>query len=231
MWGTIVNVLAILAGAILGQIAGKKLSANLQLIVMQSIGLGVVLIGLQMAFQTKNVLITLISLVLGGIIGELLGLSEGLEKLGRWLENRLSGGTGTGDFSRGFVSASLLYCVGAMAIMGALESGLTGNHQILYAKSLLDGVSAIILASTLGWGVAFSGLTVFAYQGSITMLASWVGRFLNDAIIGEMTAVGGLMILAIGLGLLGIKEIKVANLLPAILVVFLLTAVLGGRLF
>ncbi|HHX51799.1 MAG TPA: DUF554 domain-containing protein, partial [Clostridia bacterium] len=165
MWGTIVNVLAILAGAILGQIAGKKLSANLQLIVMQSIGLGVVLIGLQMAFQTKNVLITLISLVLGGIIGELLGLSEGLEKLGRWLENRLSGGTGTGDFSRGFVSASLLYCVGAMAIMGALESGLTGNHQILYAKSLLDGVSAIILASTLGWGVAFSGLTVFVYQG------------------------------------------------------------------
>ncbi|MGI6552390.1 MAG: DUF554 domain-containing protein [Bacillota bacterium] len=231
MWGTIVNVLAILVGATMGQIAGKKLSSDLQLIVMQSIGLGVVLIGLQMAFQTQNVLITLISLVLGGLLGVILGLAEGLEKLGCWLENRLSKETSPGHFSRGFVSASLLYCVGAMAIMGSLESGLTGNHQILYAKSLLDGVSAIVLASTLGWGVAFSSLTVFVYQGSITLLASWVGKFLTEAIINEMTAVGGLMILAIGLGLLDIKEIKVANLLPAIIVVFLLTAVLGGSLF
>lgn len=217
--GTIVNALAILAGAFFGKWAGKFLKEEMQQFVMQAIGLGVILVGLKMAMITEKIIVALISLMLGVIIGELLAIEEKLSKMGSSLEKLVSkGGEGESNFVKGFVSASLLYCVGAMAIMGSLESGLTGNHTILYAKSLLDGATAIILASSLGLGVAFSALSVFIYQGSLTLLAKWVGAYLTEAVVNEMTAVGGLLIFSIGLDMLGIKKLRVGNLLPAIFV-------------
>jgi uncharacterized membrane protein YqgA involved in biofilm formation len=218
MLGTIVNTIAIIVGAVIGKWAGGALKDEMQKVVMQAIGLGVILIGITMAITTNNIMIVLVSLVLGGILGELLAIELQLERMGQALEKMVSNGRGETTFVKGFVSASLLYCVGAMAIMGSLESGLTGQHTTLYAKSLLDGVSAVILASSLGWGVAFSALSVFAYQGSITLLAGWLGTILTEPVITEMTSVGGLLIFAIGLDLLGIKKFKVGNLLPAVFI-------------
>ncbi|NLC77933.1 MAG: DUF554 domain-containing protein, partial [Clostridia bacterium] len=218
MLGTVVNTIAIIVGAALGKWAGGALKDEMQKVVMQAIGLGVILVGLTMAVTTNNIIIVLVSLVLGGIVGELLALEYQLERLGQTLEKLVTSGRGETAFVKGFVSASLLYCVGAMAIMGSLESGLTGQHTTLFAKSLLDGVTAVFLASSLGWGVAFSALSVFAYQGSITMLAGWLGAFLTEPVVTEMTSTGGLLIFAIGLDLLGIKKFKIGNLLPAVFV-------------
>jgi len=223
LWGTVVNALAIVSGAILGKILGRSFADNLKITVMQGLGLGVLLVGIQMAMQTNNVLIVIFSLVLGGITGELLRLEWHLDNLGRYLESRVNKENGRqSTFAQGFVTASLIYCVGAMAIMGALESGLTGQHRTLYAKSLLDGVMSIMLSSTLGLGVAFSALPVFVYQGSITLLARWIGMLLNEAVIAEMTATGGVLIIGIALGILEIRKINVGNLLPAVVFAFIL---------
>ena len=182
---------------------------------MQGIGLSVIVIGLSMALKTENIIITILSLVLGGIIGEVLQIEERLEDLGKWIETKLGRGS-TGDFTKAFVTASLVYCIGAMAVMGALESGLTGKDDILYAKSTLDGISSVIFASSLGIGVAFSALPVLIYQGLITFAATFVKVFLTDSVINEMTAAGGVLILGIGLNILGITKIKIGNMLPAI---------------
>ncbi len=134
---------------------------------------------------------------------------------------------GKGGLAQGFVTTSLIYCVGAMAIMGSLESGMTGNHATLYAKAMLDGVSAVVFASTLGLGVALSSLSVFVYQGAITLLAAWISQWLTPAAVIEMTATGGILIVAIGLNVLEIKKVRVGNLLPAILLAVLLTIGVG----
>jgi uncharacterized membrane protein YqgA involved in biofilm formation len=225
MWGTIVNVAAIIAGGLTGKILGKGLPENMRSTVMQAIGLGVLLIGVQMALATQNVTIVIISLVLGGIVGELIKLQQRLDNLGLYLEAKFSKEAENNTFAKAFVTASLVYCVGAMAIMGALESGLTGQHQTLYAKSVLDGVSAIMFSSTLGIGVAFAALPVFIYQGLITLLASWVQNFMTVAVIAEMKATGGLLIFGIGLNLLKIADIKVGNLLLAILSAAILASI------
>ena len=227
MWGTIVNALAIVAGAVLGKLFGSRVADNIKETLMQAIGLGVILVGVQMSLETNNVLIMIISLVLGGITGELLHIEWHLENIGKLLEKTIAktGRKENNSFVKGFVTASLIYVVGAMAIMGALEAGLTGHYKILFTKSILDGVMSVLLASTLGLGVAFSAVPVFLYQGSITLLANWVGTFLNDMVISEMTATGGILILAIGLGILNIKKINVGNLLPSIFYSFLLAMV------
>lgn len=224
MWGTIVNVAAIIAGGLLGKILGKGLPGNIRSTVMQAIGLGVLLIGVQMALATENITIVIISLVVGGIVGELIKLQSGLDNLGLYLESKFSKEEGSNTFAKAFVTASLVYCVGAMAIMGALESGLTGQHQTLYAKSILDGVSAIMFSSTLGIGVAFAAFPVLIYQGLITLLASWIQGLITAAVIAEMKATGGLLIFGIGLNLLKITDIKVGNLLPAILIAAILAS-------
>lgn len=191
---------------------------------MNGLGLAVALIGMKMALATENELIIIISLVVGGVIGEALALEERLAIFGERLQ-RLSG-SGNSDFVKGFVTSSLVFCVGAMAVMGSLESGLTGNHKILFAKSLLDGIGAVVFASTMGIGVVFSSLAVLVYQGSITLLAGVVKTVMTEAVIAEMTATGGLLILAISSNILGIKKFKTANLLPAIFVAIGLAALL-----
>jgi uncharacterized membrane protein YqgA involved in biofilm formation len=154
------------------------------------------------------------SLVIGGLIGEFLDIEDKLDKLGMWFQKRFS--KGEGNFAEGFVSASLIYCVGAMAIMGALDDGLKGDPGILFAKSILDGVSAIVFAATMGIGVSFSALPVLIYQGSITLLAGVIKPWLTDGVIIQMSLVGSILIMGIGINILEIKKIKVGNLLPSI---------------
>lgn len=182
--------------------------------IMQGLGLAILLIGLQMSLQSQEILVVVISMVLGGLTGELLNIEGWLDRLGRWVDIKVGGATG--EAGKAFVTTSLIYCVGAMAIMGSLEAGLNNNHQILFTKAALDGVSAALFASTMGLGVAFSALPVFVYQGSITLLAASLKGLLSPAAVLEMSATGGLLIVGIGINILGIKEIKVGNLLPAV---------------
>lgn len=216
MLGTIVNVLAIIVGGMLGILLRKGIPDNYKATVMQGLGLSVLIIGLTGAFKSENTLLMIFSIVFGGIIGEKLRIADRLENLGIWIENKI--GKGEGSVAKGFVTASLVYCVGAMAIVGALESGLTGNHETLYAKSLLDGISSIIFASTLGIGVVFSSVAVFLYQGLITITAGAIRYLLVDGVIQEMSAIGGLLIVGISFNILEIKKVHVANMLPAVFI-------------
>ncbi|NLA11188.1 MAG: DUF554 domain-containing protein [Firmicutes bacterium] len=230
MLGTIVNAGAIIIGALLGNLLRSGFPEKYKAVIMQGISLVVILIGLSMALQTENVLVLTLSIVSGGIMGELLRIEERLTGLGEKLESRFNsaGGQGGKLFTKGFVTASLVFCVGAMAIMGALESGLTGRHTTLFIKAIIDGVTATVFGSTMGLGVAFSGLPVLLYQGAITVAAAYVKPFLTEAMITEMTAVGGLLIFGIGLNLLTDKlQIKVGNLLPAIFLAIFFVVLLG----
>ena len=218
--GTGVNALAIMAGALIG-IMLPNLPAHYKNTTMQIIGLAVIIIGIDMALDTENILILIISGVFGGIIGEALRLEDRLDQLGGKLERsivRNKKGSTEGKIAKGFVFATLIFCVGSMGILGALESGLLFKHEILYTKAMLDGVSSVIFASTMGIGVMFSAVAVFLYQGIIALLASSIADYLSESVINEIRAVGGLLIMGIGVNLLEIKNIRVANLLPAILV-------------
>ena len=171
-------------------------------------------------------MIVIFSVILGAALGEFLRIEQGLEKFGKFLESKVtSKSSDTSSFARGFVTASLVFCVGSMAIVGSLESGLTGNHQTLFAKSVLDGVTSIIFASTMGLGVMFSSIAVFLYQGLITLTAVVMKNYLVAETISQMTSVGGLLILAIGLNMLKITTIKIGNLLPGIFLPLLYYAV------
>ncbi|PRX31844.1 hypothetical protein BX659_105175 [Orenia metallireducens] len=219
MKGTIVNTISIIIGGSLGMMLGAKLKKRFKETVMQGLSLSVLLIGIQMALSTNNPTYIIFSLLIGGLIGEAINIEDKLESIGKWFERRLGN---RGRVAEGFVQCSLIYCVGAMAIMGAIQDGLQHDPSTLYAKALLDGFSGIAFASTLGIGVILSAIPVFLYQGAITLLASQVKVFLTDPIITEMTATGGLLILAIALNMLNITKIKVGNLLPAIFVVIAL---------
>lgn len=216
MFGTFVNTLAIIAGSLAGLVVKGGIPKTYMDTVMQAIGLAVILIGLKGALGAEDLLLVIFSLAIGGVAGEFLRIEERLEQLGLWLERKLS--RVGGDIAKGFVTASLLFCVGSMAIVGSLESGLTGNHQTLFAKSVLDGVSSIVFASTFGFGVMLSAGAVFLYQGLITVTASLIKPFLIPPVIAQMSAVGGLLIMAIGFNILEFKRIKVGNMLPAILI-------------
>ena len=224
MRGTIVNVIAIFLGCSVGFILKSKFPEKIGKIVMQALGLASLLIGMQMALKTDNILLLIFSLTIGGIIGEVIGIEEGLEKFGERVKLKFKSSNSSERFVEGFVTASLLYCVGSMAIMGALKEGLSGNPDILYTKSLLDGLTSIAFTAAMGLGVLFSAIPVFLYQGGITLLARSIKDFLSPEVINEMTAVGGILILGIGFGLLKIKKIKIGNLLPAILVAAFLAA-------
>ena len=232
LWGTIVNAVGVIAGAVIGNIirafssnkkegaAKSKTFAELPDIIMNGVALCVLLIGVSGAIKTTNVMIAIIAIVLGGIIGTLCHLDSGITALGDFIEKRTGGKLGS--ITQGFVTASLLFCVGAMAIVGSLNSGLMLDHQTLYAKSLLDAISAVIFATTLGWGVAFSSILLFAYQGAITVAASWLSPVLSEIAINEMAAVGSLLIIALSLNMLGLTKIKVMNYVPAIFLPILL---------
>jgi len=226
--GTLVNTLAIICGSLAGLLLRGGAPERYMATVMQAISLAVILIGLKGAIGTQDILLVIFSLAIGSVIGEMLRIEERLEQFGNRLEQRFS--KGGGGFSRGFVAASLLFCVGSMAIVGSLESGLTGDHQTLYAKSVLDGVAAVVFSSTFGVGVIFSSVSVFCYQGLITLGAAAIKPFLVPSVVAQMSSVGGLLIMAIGFNLLEIRRIKVGNMLPAVfipLLYFILRRVAG----
>ena len=215
MIGTLINVAAILAGTALGLLLRKGIPERLRDTVMQGLGLCVLLIGASGALKTADTMCVIISIVVGGLLGSAVNIEHRLDQLGQYAERKLGG---AGGFSNAFVTASLVYCVGAMAIVGAMDSGLRGDHATLIAKSALDGVSAIFFTSTMGAGVALSAAAVLIYQGAIALLATWIAPLLTDPIINEMSAVGGLLIIGIGLNMIYDKHISVGNLLPAIFV-------------
>jgi uncharacterized protein len=216
MLGTIVNSLAIVAGGLLGLLLKKQIPDQVKASVTGALGLSVLLIGLTNALRCEHILLLIVSMTVGSAVGGILQLERSLERFGLWLESRTL--KGNGNLAQGFVTATLVYCVGAMAIVGSLESGLTGNHQTLFAKSLIDGLSAIIFASTLGVGVLLSAVSVLVYQGTITIAAGALAHILVGPVISNMSAIGGLLIAAIGINILDIKRIPVANMVPAIFV-------------
>ncbi|MBM7561363.1 DUF554 domain-containing protein [Fusibacter tunisiensis] len=216
MLGTIVNALAIVVGGFAGVLLKGGLPEKMSTTIMQGVGLAVILLGLSSAMEGMPYIMEIIFfLVIGTVIGEWIDIEKRLEKIGDRLEVRFSRGGST--FSKGFVAASLLYCVGAMAIMGALESGLNGNHEILFAKSVLDGITSIVFASTLGVGVIFSAASVLIYQGSITLLAGGAAEILTETVVLQMSATGGLLIVGLGLSMVLSSKIRVANMLPSVL--------------
>lgn len=219
--GTLVNGLAIVVGAWIG-VKLKHFPHSMKETVMKAIGLAVLVLGITMVLEGAEFLIIVFSLAIGGAIGERLNIEGKLNELGSWVERKMKS-KGDGKIAEGFVAATLLFVVGAMAIIGALDSGLRQDHSVLLTKSVLDGFSSIVFAATLGIGVMFSAIPVVIYQGlialSATFILRWVPEELLDALISEVTAVGGIMIIGIGLNLLGIPKIRIANLLPAILIV------------
>jgi uncharacterized protein len=224
--GTIVNAICIVAGTLLGRIL-KNIPEAMKQTVMNGIGLAVVVLGVQMGLKSQQYLIVILSLVLGAVIGEWMGLEEKLNTLGKWIEKKMKAKEES-SISQGFVTATLIFLIGAMAIIGALDSGIRHDHDVLFTKSIIDGFTAVILASTLGIGVIFSAVPILLYQGGIALFATqidkWVPAELMDFFIVEMTATGGVMIFAIGLNMMGLTRIRVANLLPGILVTTFLTA-------
>lgn len=216
MLGTIVNSIAIIAGSILGIVFRNGIKEKYKNTLMDGINLSVIIIGIMGAIKSENIILVIVSMVIGGLIGEMIGIEDKLDNLGNKLQNTFA--KGDSDFTKGFVTTSLIYCIGAMAIIGSLESGITGNHETLFAKSILDGISAIVFASTMGIGVAFSAVAVFIYQGTITLLSNSIKDLLTPEVINEMSAIGGILIMAIGITMLGIKKIKIGNLLPAIFI-------------
>jgi uncharacterized membrane protein YqgA involved in biofilm formation len=212
--GTFVNCVAIICGSLVGLVFKNGVPDKYNQTVMQAMGLAVILVGIKSALGCDDLLIIIISLAIGSVVGEFIGIESYLEKLGNFLETKFS--KNSKGFSLGFVTASLMYCVGSMAIVGSLESGLTGNHDTLFAKACIDGIVGIILTTSLGIGVMFSAVPVLIYQGGITLMAGVLKPLLIPAVVSQMSGIGGLLILALGLNMLREKKIKVGNMLPAI---------------
>jgi len=225
MLGTIVNTIAVIAGSVIGLLLQKGLPERLADTLMKGLGLCTLFLGISGSLKGENSMILIISVVAGALIGEGIDLEDKLNRLGKWIEGRVKSKnkdkTKT-SVAEGFVTASLLFCVGAMTIVGSLQSGLLGNHEMLFNKSVLDFVAAIIFASTLGIGVVFSAVFVFTYQGAITLLAQWIAPFLTDTVINEMTCAGSVIIIGLGLNMLGITKLRVMNYVPAIFIPIIL---------
>lgn len=230
MIGTVINVATVVAGAVAGRAIGARLPDRIRETVMHVIALITFVIGVQMVLKSEDTLVLLLSLVFGGATGELLHIERGIERLGVWAERRLTGASEGGDFARGFVTTSILFCVGPMTILGCLRDGLQGDYRLLAVKATLDGISAVAFASALGWGVLLSAGTVLVVQGALTLGAHALEPLLgSDAVKNELFAAGGVMMLALGFRLLELKQIRVANLLPALVYAPLL--VLAVRYF
>lgn len=220
MLGTIVNALAVIGGCIIGLIVKEKLTEKMSNTIMSGLALCVLYIGISGALKGQDTLIIIICIAVGALVGEIIDIDKRLNDLGNFIENKINLKKKNKDsekisISEGFVTSSLLFCVGAMAVVGSLESGLQGNHSTLFAKSILDGVSSIIFASSLGIGVMLSSVAILVYQGSITLLAGCLSSVLTDTVIGNMSAIGSILIMGLGTNMIGASKIKVANLLPA----------------
>lgn len=214
--GTFINIATVLAGSFVGFFFHSKLPKRLVDITFQAIGLFTLYIGVTMAMRVHQILILIFSMVLGSLVGEWLNLEALVNRFSNWVKVRFKFNQPT--FSEGMISAFLLFCMGSMTILGAFEEGTQGKSDLLVAKSIMDGVSSVALASALGIGVAFSVLPLLVFQGGLTLLAMWFGKLMPQTVIDEMSAVGGLLLIGLGLSILEIKKIKVINMLPAIVI-------------
>lgn len=233
MIATVVNVALVLVGSVLGLLFRRFISQKMVSVLTHALGLCVAGIGISSLVGTQDMLCVIVCMVVGTVIGQGLDIEARLERGGEWLRQRVDQGNPNSRFTESFVSAALLFCVGAMAITGSIEAGLNQNYSILLSKGVIDGVSAISFAATMGIGVAFSVIPLFLYQGAITLLAGWAGPYLPQAVIVEMSAVGGALIVGIAINMLGLgrEKIQVGNMLPAMflpLVYFPISHVIGS---
>lgn len=228
MIAAVVNAVVVLLGGLLGLTLGGRLQERHTKTIVQGLGICTIVIGIMSAITTSNILIVIICLVIGTILGELLKIEQRLDALGDWLKARVAK-NGGGRFTEGFVTASLLFCVGSMAIMGSFDAGLRGDYNTIFAKSALDAVMAVTFAATMGVGVLFSGATVLIYQGALTLLAGVVEPLLSVSVVTEMSAVGGVMLIATGMNIMGLtkERIRVGNMLPAMFLPVFWFAVFG----
>ena len=224
--GTFVNMGTVIAGGTLGLLLGSRFPERISGALMKALGLCTLLIGVTGILEGENQLITIVSMTVGTLIGEFFDLDGKLNRLGNFLQSKFKKSEGKVSIAEGFVNASLLFCVGAMTIVGSLQSGLTGDNSMIYTKSLLDFVSSTIFASTLGIGVLFSSALILVYQGGIVVLAHYIAPYLTDSAISEMTCVGSLIIIGLALNMLGITKLKVMNFVPAIFIPILLCALI-----
>jgi len=229
--GTWINIVAVLLGGGLGTFLGERLPERIRETVFHGLGLVTLALGLHLTLKTQNILIVMGSVLVGGILGEWWRIDSRLEALSEALRRRMGerlSQKSLAHFTEGFVTASLVFCVGPVAVLGAIQDGLMGDYSLLAIKSILDGFAALALSSTLGVGVIFAVLTILVYQGGISLLAGLAQNILSQAMIAEMTATGGVLILGIGLLLLELKRVRVANLLPALVLAPLIVAILGA---
>jgi uncharacterized membrane protein YqgA involved in biofilm formation len=217
MLGPVVNALVIVVCSLAGCFLVKGIPARFEDLIKKAIGLSIVFVGLRGALENEHILLLIMSMVGGAAAGELIDIDKWMNRFGQWAERKL-GMAGNRNFSRGFVSASIIFCTGSMAIVGSLQSGLQGNHETLFAKSILDGSIALVFGASLGLGVTLSALPVLVYQGAIVLASLAIRDYLTPDIIREMSAVGSLLIAGIGCNFLGAPEIKVANLIPAMFI-------------
>jgi uncharacterized membrane protein YqgA involved in biofilm formation len=220
MIGTIVNIIAILLGGTIGLFFNKRLPKRFIIIFFQVIGLFTLFLGISMALETSHVLHMIMALILGALVGEALQLQKGAEQISGFLKKKLN--IGNEKFTEGLLTAFLLYCMGSLTILGAIEEGMGGSPKLLYIKSLMDGVSSIALASGLGIGVVFSTVPLLFYQGGITLFATWFGDFFPEIMVTEMSAVGGILLIGMSINILDIKKINVMNMLPSLVVIIIL---------
>ena len=231
MTGTFINVAAILVGGMIGLIFGARIPEKFKNTVIAGMGLFTTALGLQMFFKTENSLIVLGALIIGALLGEWIGIEDGLQSFGQMLEKRFSRDAETGSsskFVRGFMVSSLLFCIGPIAILGSIQDGLTGDYKLLAVKSTLDGFASIAFASTLGVGVMFSSLIILIYQGGVSLLANQLNAIVTDPMMAEMTATGGVILMGVAFSnLLELKKIRVGNFLPALAIAPLIVWILS----
>jgi uncharacterized membrane protein YqgA involved in biofilm formation len=225
MLGTIINVATVIIGSLIGLLVHSKLSSRITEITFQGIGIFTIFLGIVMAMKSTEFLIIIISIVAGSILGELLNIEKWFDKLSSKLKVKLKF-TNT-KFSEGLVTAFLLFCMGSMTILGAIEEGLGGKPNLLLTKSIMDGFSSIALSSALGIGVLFSVIPLLIYQGGLTLLTKFFGNYFNDNYINNLSSVGGLLLIGMGIRILEIKKIRVLNMLPALLIVLIMTYIVG----
>ena len=226
MIGTLVNAAAVLVGSLLGVLFRKRIDERLEQVVYTGVGMITLVVGMSMALEGNRILFLALSVVIGGILGNLWNVEGGILSLGEFLKRRFAGnGEDQKDFAYGFLNASVLFCVGAMALVGSFKAGVEGDYTLLFTKSVMDGFIAILFAAAMGVGVAFSAASILVYQGVLTLLSRWLQPLVSPLVLSELTGVGGVLILMIGFNLLALKQIKTANYIPALLVVLLFVAI------
>lgn len=224
MLATVINAVSVIIGAIVGVLIAGRVNDRFSSVIYTAIGVVTLIIGMQMAFEGQRVVYLALSLVIGGLVGTALGIENAIMRLGEWLKTRVGGSKAEGTFAQGFLDASVLFCVGALTIVGSFQAGAEGNYELLLTKSVMDGFMALLLAAALGRGVAFSALTILVYQGGLTLAAGLLRGTLSPLLLSEISAVGGALVLMIGLNLLQLREVKTANFIPALLVILLFVA-------